>query len=246
MGYVFDFKDALAYDQWYNDPKNRILIDLENRLMIDLLRPSKGETLLDIGCGTGLSLQPFVELGISLTGIDPSPYMLDLTSKYLDHKVDLHRGYAEDLPFEDNSFTYAVLNTTLEFVDDPEGALQEACRVAKDKVFLGILNRYALKGIERRVKGIFCRTIYNHARFYSVWEVKHMLRSFLGDVPIKWRTICQLPRPHGKLAFRLEQIDLVQRCPFGAIAGMVITLVPRFKTTPLKLKIDPKHSPGAV
>jgi hypothetical protein len=28
----------------------------------------------------------------------------------------------------------------------------------------------------------------------------------------------------------------VQRCPFGTFAGMVITLVPRFRTRPLALR----------
>mgnify|MGYP001061096191 CR=1 FL=1 len=62
-----------------------------------------------------------------------------------------------------------------------------------------MLNRYAIKGVERRVRGMFTDSIYNHARFFSVWELKRMIYDLVGHVPITWRTVCQLPLPSGKL-----------------------------------------------
>ena len=91
------------------------------------------------------------------------------------------------------------------------------------------MNRYAIKGVERRVRGMFTDSIYNHARFFSVWELKRMIYDLVGHVPITWRTVCQLPLPSGKFADSFEQ-PLLQRCPFGAFAGMSVTLVPRFRT----------------
>ncbi|MBT8352714.1 MAG: class I SAM-dependent methyltransferase, partial [Deltaproteobacteria bacterium] len=150
MGYVFDFNDAKTYERWFNTPQNRFVADLGSRLMVDMLSPMRGEALLDIGCGTGASLLPFIEKGLNVTGLDPSPYMLDIALENLGNRVDLYRGFAEDLPFDDNSFNFACLVTSLEFVDDPRKALEEACRVAKDRIFIGVLNKYAIKGIERR------------------------------------------------------------------------------------------------
>lgn len=235
MGYVFDFNDARTYEEWFNRSRNRLVAELESRLMIDLLNPSRGETVLDIGCGTGNSLIPFLDLGLSATGVDPSPYMLDIASKNLGNRVDFHRGYAEALPFDDNSFNYACLVTTLEFVEDSRKAIEEACRVAKDKIFLGVLNRYAIKGLQRRVVGWFTDSIYNHAQFYSIWELKRIVRDILGDPPISWRTVCQLPSVSGRITHRIEKSHLTQRCPFGAFAGMVVTLVPRYRTRPLAI-----------
>ncbi len=246
MGYVFDFNDAKAYEEWFNKPHNRFAADLESRLLIDILKPIKADTVLDIGCGTGVSLLPLLEMGLQATGIEPSPYMLDIAKNKLGDRVDFHRGFAEDLPFDDNSFNYACLVTTLEFVDDHCKALEEACRVAKDKIFLGVLNRYAIKGIQRRVKGIFIKSIYNHARFFSIWELKKNVRSILGDPPITWRTVCQLPSASGRIARHIEQSNLTQRFPFGAFAGMVVTLVPRFRTRPLSIPVQAKPSTGAM
>ncbi len=246
MGHVFDFNDAVNYEKWFDNPCNRLAADLENRLMLDLLMPVPGETVLEIGCGTGASLLPFLEMGLQATGIDPSPYMLDIALKNVGNRVDLHRGFAEDLPFEDNSFNYACLITTLEFVEDHKKAVEEAIRVAKDKLFLGVLNRYAIKGIQRRIKGVFTKTIYNHAHFFSVWELKQLIRTLLGDVPISWRTVCQLPSTSGRIAKRIEQSTLLQKCPFGAFAGMVVTLVPRYKTRPLAVRYKSKQSSEVV
>ena len=236
MGHVFDFNDARDYERWLNSPNRHFAAELENRLMLDMLNPLPGETLLDIGCGTGASLKPFLDFGLQVTGIDPSPYMLDMAIRQVKDRVDFYREYAEDLPFGDNSFNYAILVTTLEFVEAPLKAIEEACRVAKDRVFLGVLNRYAIKGLQRRVKGIFSPTIFNKARFFSVWEIKQMFSTHLGSTPMSWRTVCQLPATSNHLLSRFERSRLVQRCPFGTFAGVVVSLVPRFRTRPLTLR----------
>jgi hypothetical protein len=108
------------------------------------------------------------------------------------------------------------------------------------------LNRYAFKGIERRLKGIFSRTIYNHAKFFSIWELKQMLQSVAGDIPIDWRTLYQLPSISGRLTQNLEQSSFVQKFPFGAFMGIVATLVPRFRTKPLTVRYRTKSPTGAL
>ncbi len=236
MGHVFEFNDAREYENWLKSPRRRYAHELESRLMMDMLKPMPGETLLDIGCGTGASLQPFLDFGLQVTGIDPSPYMLDIAIENVKNRVDFYRGFAEDLPFDDNSFNYATLITSLEFVEAPRQSLEEACRVAKDKVFIGVLNRYALKGFQRRVRGMFTPTIFNRARFFSVWEIKQMLAELLSKAPMSWRTVCQLPVTGGGLLSRMERSTLVQRCPFGTFAGIVVSLVPRFRIRPLTLR----------
>ena len=244
MGVVFDFNDAKAYEQWLKSPANRLFIDFEKKLLLDLLKPIPGKTVLDIGCGTGASTKPLMDAGLRATGIDPSAYMLDMAAKNLGNRVDLHRGVAEDLPFDDNSFNYASLITTLEFVETPQKALEEACRVAKDRIFIGVLNRYAISGIQLRIKGIFTKTLFNRARFFSIWELKQMIHSLLGGVPVTWRTACHLTAISGRFAYKFERLSLVQRCPFGTLTGMVVTLVPRFTTQPLSLRYGAERRTG--
>ncbi len=240
MGHVFDFHDTQKYVQSLIQERNRCAVGLESQLMLDMLSPAKGDSILDIGCGTGASIEPLLQSELDITGIDASPYMLDVAAANLKNRVELYRGFAEDLPFDDNTFNYACFFTALEFVDAPAKAIEEACRVAKDKVFIGFLNRYALKGFLRRVEGVFSATIYNRARFFSVWELKSMVRDMAGPVPVAWRTVLQFSRASGRFARAFETCGLVQRCPFGTFAGMVVTLVPRFRTRPLAMRYRPK------
>ncbi len=250
MGYVFEFSDAVAYENWLKQDRNQSVVRLEHRLMLEMIQPVVGESLIDIGCGIGASLEPFLGKGVSLTGVDPSPYMLDIARKKIGNKADFHQAHAEDLPVEDNSFHYACLCLTLEFCDNPQKALEEACRVAKDGVFIGILNKYALTAVKRRIRGIFHATIYNRARFFSVGEIRQMLFSILGNAPVSSRTVCQFPVMNHPWITRLESSRFAQRIPFGVFAGIKAVPAPKFRTTPLTLKCPvnktaPSGSPAA-
>ena len=236
MAYEFDFKAAQDYDAFFEKGRGRHCLDLEIKLISSLSSPMPGKRLLDIGCGTGLSLEPFVDLGMSLTGIDPSAYMLDKAAERLGHRVDLHRGAAEDLPFDDNSFDTALLFFSLEFSNRPAKAIEEACRVAREQVLIGVHNRYAPQNMVRRVKGFFFLDMYSCARFFSVWELKTMMTSILGKVPIKWRTTVQLPFLSGRLTSRVESLRLIQWSYWGSFIGMSIKPVPKFRTQPMALK----------
>lgn len=235
MAHVFDPKDTEAYVKWRQGCSQQRAADTESRLLFDLLRPNRGDSILDIGCGTGEIMESCIAMGLDTAGIEPSPSMLDLALQRLGDRANLFQGYAEDLPFDDNSFNHACFFTTLEFVADPRKALEEAFRVAKDRVFIGVLNRYAIKGLQRRIQGLFGRGIYARAHFFSLWEIKAMVRELLGDVPITWRSICLFPEPSGPLACSLEHWPISQRMPFGTFVAMVITLKPRFRLRPLAL-----------
>jgi len=236
MAYEFDFKVAQDYDALFEKGRARYCLNLEIKLISSLIRPMSGRRLLDIGCGTGLSLEPFVDLGMNLTGIDSSAYMLDKAAERLGHRVDLHRGAAEDLPFDDNTFDTALLFFSLEFSDRPAKAIEEACRVAREQVVIGVHNRYALQNMARRVKGLFFPDMYSRAHFFSVWELKTMMTSILGKVPVKWRTTVQFPFISGRLASKLENCSLIQFSYWGSFIGMCIKPVPKFRTRPLALE----------
>ena len=245
MGYVFDFKAAQEYDRWYHDPENRFVADLEDQLLLRLLQPVRGERVLDIGCGTGRHLQMFLDMGLDVTGVDASSHMLNMAKKRLGHRAGLHLGSAEDLPFEDNHFNISTLITTLEFVEDTHKAVAEACRVTKDRVFLGVLNRYSLKGIERRIKGIFSKSLFNRARFFGIWGLTREVRNCVGKTPLRRATVHQLPASWRKYTQYIERLPLVQKVPFGTFIGVVVTLVPLFRTQNIPIKYVQKPN-GAV
>ncbi len=228
MGHIFTYNEAKSQEEWFKNPENAVISAHEKELIKNMLDPVAGAAALDIGCGIGRSLMALRDMGLNVTGIDPSPHMLEFAEKNLKNTADLYRGFAEDLPFDDNSFNYACLINTLEFVDNPRKALEESFRVAKDKVFIGIWNRHSIRITRLRIQKIFTRNIFMDANFFTIWKVKTMVKSLLGDVPVKWKSTGRFSGP------------------LGPFVGISIVLKPRFKTRPLSLKCSPKPLAGPM
>lgn len=236
MGHIFTYNDARKTEILLKNPRYMAKIEQENWLMLKMLEPAKGEAVLDIGSGTGQGLISLLDSGLQVTGIDASSYMNEIAVKNLGNHADIHRGDAEELPFDDNSFNYACIVNTLEFVENPQKVLEEAFRVAKDRVFIGILNRYSGRTYRLRLHRMFVNSIYRNARFFSIWELNKMVFNLLGNVPVTWKTVYQIPKPPGRFFKRFNKWNIMYKYPFGAFTGMIVVLMPRFKTTPLRLK----------
>ncbi|GAB6095809.1 class I SAM-dependent methyltransferase [Desulfatiferula olefinivorans] len=245
MGHSFDYIEAVACEAWHNSRQNHLVKRRQGLLLYDLLDPLPGDAIVDIGCGTGEILSFLAgRSSHPLTGIDSSPYMLDFARQKLGHRVDLHRGFAEDLPFEDNTFDHALLINALEFVDDPNKAVAEAARVAKDRLFIGALNRYTVQGKIKGASAVLEKSLWDKAHFFSVWELKGIVHRALGDVPLSWRAV-NLSAPAGEgLLHRIEQNTLIRKIPFGSYIGMVVSLVPTYRVRPLPLAVPKKNKTG--
>lgn len=245
MGYIFDYIDSVACETWYASQQYQRVKIRQWNLLLNLLKPRPHESIVDIGCGTGETLSCLsAQVHLQLTGIDPSPYMLDMARQKLGPRVDFHRGFAEDLPFDDNSFNHATLVTSLEFTDNPEKAIEEAARVAKDRLFIGVINRYAAKGKTKGASEVLEQSVCTKANLFSVWELKSMIRSILGNVPVSWRTVNLMKPESGGLMHLIEQIPFARYMPFGTYLGMVVTLVPKYRVKPISLKYDEKSAAG--
>lgn len=230
MGRVFTRKDAEKIEAWYSSRPGREVFRLQKELTLNLLKPEPGWRLLEVGSGTGRLLQFFRREGLAVTGIDPSPEMLELAARRLGGRIDLHQGRAEDLPFEDDEFDVVILITSLEFIDDPLAALAEAFRTARRKVFIGVLNSLSLTALGRRLQGLFSPTSYSEARFYNLWRLSGMIRSTAGPCRIDWASAGLLPLFLSWRAPGFEASPLVRKSPFGAFLGLSATVSPTWRT----------------
>ncbi len=104
----------------------------------DALGPQAGETVLEVGPGTGyytLEVARALEPGGTLHAFDLQQEMLDHTMRRAKSErignIEPHRGDARALPYEDERFDAAFLVTVLGEVPDQEKALRELRRVLK-------------------------------------------------------------------------------------------------------------------
>lgn len=103
-------------------------------VLAKLIRPRPQHRLLDIGCGTGLSMEPYKCRKI---GIDPSKGLLK------QNPYPSKLASAESLPFKTNKFDYITCVTAIHNFKDIKKALDEIRRVAKPdaKMIITILKK---------------------------------------------------------------------------------------------------------
>lgn len=154
------------YDEWFERHSAAYLSEL---LAVRTLLPWSGRGL-EIGVGTGRFAAP---LGVGF-GIDPAAEMLGYARV---RGVCVACAVAEALPFADAAFDYALIVTTICFVDDAAAMLREAARVLRPdgELVIGLIDRDSPLGREylaHQAENVF----YREATFYSAAEVETLLR----------------------------------------------------------------------
>lgn len=93
---------------------------------------TKGETLLDIGIGTGISSSLFSKAGLHISGMDGSREMLnicmmkDVTDELIEHDLLVFPW-----PFEQRLFDHIISCGVFHFIGNLESIFQEIFRVQK-------------------------------------------------------------------------------------------------------------------
>jgi SAM-dependent methyltransferase len=196
MSVKWDEVQAERYEKWFQSEEGSFAYALESRLLKLLVSrwPRRGQKLLEIGCGPGIFLELFWEVGFDVYGIDASPAMLKRARRRLGKQAVFHQGHAEHLPFEDKEYDFSVMITVLEFSDDPAAALAEACRVARKGVLVAFLNRNSLYYLLKGKTWPWAHTgSLREANWFTCRDMRGMLVAVNGHRPMRFRSV--LPGP---------------------------------------------------
>jgi SAM-dependent methyltransferase len=98
--------------------------------VLDAAGVGPGTRVLDVGCGSGLTLVLAARRDARPSGLDISPGLLGIARERLPD-AELRDGDMESLPFGDASFDAVVGVNAFQFAGDPRRALREAARVAR-------------------------------------------------------------------------------------------------------------------
>jgi ubiquinone/menaquinone biosynthesis C-methylase UbiE len=115
---------------------------------LDAMAIDSTQTVLDVGCGTGIAARNIVrrpQFTGNITGIDLSPYLLEVAQRLtaeegFPHRIDFRVGDSRTLHIPDQAFDAVVAHTLMSHVDNPLAVVQEAARVVKRGGLVGFFD----------------------------------------------------------------------------------------------------------
>ena len=169
----------------------RCKIDLEENMLLGLLKQSdsRGNRVLDVGCGSGEISLEIQRAGYDVVGLDFSQVAIDIAAKQglPCHVVDVDEG----IPFDDNEFDFVWATDVLEHVFDPIFVLKEMNRVLVPGGVLLATIPYGLH-LSHRVRALVGKSYqegvykkyrqYKHHTFFSVGLLKYMLEEATFEI----------------------------------------------------------------
>ena len=163
------------YNSWFSTPIGRLVKRFESELLLEMLAPSKGERILDVGCGTGIFTSDVLSAGPHVVGLDVSKPMLQVAEK-MAATSNFHAvvGDMLSLPFPDDYFDKVYSMTALEFVADGERAVSELERVARSgtRIVLTTLNSLSPWAERRKKKAQAGHSLFESMIFRSPEDLR--------------------------------------------------------------------------
>ena len=155
---------AEQYEDWFEKHQATYKSEI-NAIRNALPAGWRNQRGMEIGIGTGRFAIPFN----ILEGIEPAAAMRKIAETKNIHATE---GTAENLPFDNETFDFALMVTTICFVDDPDKSCTEAYRVLKPggALIIGIVNKDSKLGQEYEARKQSSR-FYKDATFFTVEDI---------------------------------------------------------------------------
>lgn len=151
--------------------------------VLDALRLTPRDHLLDVGCGGGVFLRRALESGCGAVGVDHSHAMVQLARRTVGGRAPIVQASADRLPFPQDSFTAVASLVAFFFFPDPVAALSEFRRVLHDDV-----GRVAVYTTPPELKGTPAAPypLATRGHFYSDGELAgHARAAGFGSVEVR-------------------------------------------------------------
>jgi len=136
-----------CYDIWagFYDRTFGALVHRRQIRAIEELKPEPGARILDLGVGTGMTLEHYPD-NVTVVGMDLSWGMLDKANhKCADHGLNhcqLVQGDGMAPPFADHSFDHIMVTHTVSVVSEPTRLMEWCRRLVKPGGKIIVLNHF--------------------------------------------------------------------------------------------------------
>jgi SAM-dependent methyltransferase len=129
-------QDAVAHGGYVYTLAERLSCRLATGRSLEVILETgqlTGRSVLDVGCGDGFYTIGYWDRGRpgALTGVDGAAAAVRVAREKRESRpIRFEVADVHELPFPDNSFDLALIQSTLHHDDDPAGIIREAFRVA--------------------------------------------------------------------------------------------------------------------
>lgn len=165
--------------------------------LVELLAPKPGESMLDLGCGTGHLTAQIASAGVSVLGIDSSSEMIEEARRsYPGHRFDIVD--ARHLAFA-NQFDAVLSNAVLHWIIEADLVVQGVSRALKPggrfvAEFGGKGNVKAILGaVQNAVQSVGCGLVDSPWFFPNVAEYASLLERV--SLEVTFATLFDRPTP---------------------------------------------------
>lgn len=125
--HTYAIMDEVEGSHWWFVGRRAILETFLRQICSRLETSNGGLKILDVGCGTGANLEMLSQFG-EPQGVDVSDDALEFCKR---KGLNVQKGLAETLPYEDETFDLTTALDVVEHLDDDIAGLKEMFRVTK-------------------------------------------------------------------------------------------------------------------
>jgi SAM-dependent methyltransferase len=125
--HTYAIMNGVEDSHWWFVGRRAILESFMRDIAASFRIPHSAIRILDVGCGTGANLEMLSQFG-EAEGVDVSDEALEFCRR---KNLKVHKGLAETLPFETESFDVVTALDVVEHLDDDAAGLKEMYRVLK-------------------------------------------------------------------------------------------------------------------
>jgi len=166
------------YAKRFSGETGKWMLEIQNFATNTLLKPSKNQTILDVGGGHGQNIELLLKKGFNITIFGSNEICGKRIQKYIDTtKINFITGDLLNLPFEDNQFDIVISYRMLTHISNWKQFISELSRVSKKTILIDFPSfRSANIIAESMFK--YKKKVEKNTRTYKVFKEKDVIKEF--------------------------------------------------------------------